>query len=224
MADQVMKTARPVIDYLLSFRYRLEIGESIDLHTLRGDLLQALRNVEIQLSNIPMMPQKVDTIKYILTGFCDEVILSSEWSHARDWHERLLEMEFFKTSVVGERFFHYIEHEGYHDPEMAELFFTILTLGFRGRYRNNREELQIIKQRLYAVLPHRLPEDERHLSPGAEYVITGKQTHLPRLIGTGAVAGALLVSVICYTIASQWMWNDIVKVIHLVSLSLGGSN
>jgi hypothetical protein len=53
-------------------------------------------------------------------------------------------------------------------------------------------------------------------------VIAGNQTNLPRLFGVGAVAGVLLVSVIFYTVASQWMWNDIAETIHQVSLTLGG--
>jgi len=224
MANEVIKAARPIIDYLLGFRYRIELGESIDLHTLRGELLNILGGIESRLSSVPAMHSRINAIKYILTGFSDEVILSSNWPHAREWRERLLEMEFFKTSVVGERFFDLLEQIGYHDPEMAELFFTILALGFRGRYRNNQEELRIIKQRVYAVLPNRLPEDERHLSPGAEHVITGKQTNLPRIFGFGAVAGVLLASLIFYIVASQWMWNDIVKVIHQVSSSLVGGN
>lgn len=220
MENEVVKMSRPVIDYLLGFRYRLEVGENIDLHTLRGELLNILGGLESKLGQIAAMHPRINTIKYLLTGFADEVVLSSNWSHAREWHERLLEMEFFKTSVVGERFYDLLEHEGYRDPELAELFYTILVLGFRGRYRNKEEELRTIKQRVYAVLPQRLPDDERRLSPGAEYVIAGNQKNLPPLIGFGAVAGVLLFAAMFYTIASQWMWSDIAEVISQVSSSL----
>lgn len=223
MENEVIKAARPVIDYLLGFRYRLEIGVQIDLHTLRGDLLNLLGGVEGQLGRVAAMHPRINTIKYVLTGLADEVILTSNWTHAREWHERLLEMEFFKTSVVGERFYDLLEQEGYRDPELAELFYTVLVLGFRGRYRNKEDELRIIKQRVYAVLPQRLPDDERRLSPGAEYVIAGNQKNLPPLVGFGAVAGVLLFAALFYTIASQWMWSDITEVIHQVSSSLGGS-
>ncbi len=221
MENEVIKAARPVIDYLLGFRYRVEVGAQVDPHTLRGDLLNILGGVESHLSKVSSMHPRMNTIKYVLAGFADEVILTSNWSHAREWHERLLEMEFFRTSVVGERFYDLLEQEGYRDPELAELFYTVLVLGFRGRYRNKEEELRIMKQRVYAVLPQRLPDDERHLSPGAEYVIAGSQKKLPPLIGFGAVAGVLFVAALFYIIASQWMWSDIAEVINQVSSSLG---
>ena len=220
MGNLVVAAARPVIDYLLGFRYRLESGENIDSHTLRGDIIHCLGEMESSLRTNPAMHTKIEPIKYIMTGFADEVILSSDWDRAKEWYDRLLEMELFKTSVVGERFYTLLEDEGYRDADMAELFYTCLVLGFRGRYRNQQEKINTIKQRLYALLPNRLPDDERRLTPGAENVIGGKQKHLPRMFGLSAIAIVLLVALVLYFVASQWMWNDIAEVINEVSKSL----
>ncbi len=223
MENKVITAARPVIDYLLGFRYRLETGDNIDTHVLRGDIVNGLMKMESILQSIPSMQPKIQTIKYIMTGFADEVILSSKWPHAKEWHDRLLEMEFFKTSIVGERFFDLLENEGYRDPELAELFYTVLSLGFRGKFRNKEEKIATIKQRAYAVLMDRLPDDERRLTPGAEHVIAGEKKYLPKMFGLSAVAAVLLVSFVVYFVTSQWMWSDIAEVINEVSRSIAAN-
>ncbi|OKY76357.1 MAG: hypothetical protein BM485_03720 [Desulfobulbaceae bacterium DB1] len=220
MDNRIMNAARPVIDYLLGFRYRLEAGEQVDSHSLRADIVTRLAGMEASLQTVAALQPKLPTIKYIMTGFADEVILSSAWNRAKEWHERLLEMEFFRTSVVGERFYDLLENEGYRDPELAELFYTILALGFRGRYRNQPEKVTGLKLRTYALLPNRLPDDERRLTPGAEHVIAGDTRYLPKLFGLSAIIAVLLVSFLIYFITSQWMWNDIAGVINDVSRSL----
>ena len=220
MGNLVVNAARPVINYLLGFRYRLESGENIDTHTLRGDIIHSLEEMESSLRTNPTMHNRIEPIKYIMTGFADEVILSSNWDRAKEWHDRLLEMELFKTSIVGERFFTLVEDEGYRDADMAELFYTCLVLGFIGSYRDQQGKINTINQRLYALLANRLPDDERRLTPGAENVIGGKQKHLPRMFCLSALAIVLVVSLVLYFVASQWMWNDIAEVINEVSKSL----
>ena len=75
MPDQVSLAVRPVIDFLLGFRYRLETGGDIDLYTLRNDLHNALQAVEAVLRDSPTLHSRADLIRYLLVGFADEVIL-----------------------------------------------------------------------------------------------------------------------------------------------------
>ncbi len=220
MKNKILLAAKPAIDHLLGFRYRLESGEEINSNTLRGEIISSLAKMESAVQSNPSMQPKLQTIKYIMTGFADEVCLSSNWNQAKEWHDRLLEMEFFKTSVAGERFFELLENEGYRDSELAELFYTLIVLGFRGRYRNREEQITAIKQRVYAVLSDRLPDDERRLTPGAEHIIGGNKQYLPKIIGLSAIAAVLLVSILVYFVTSQWMWNDIATVISDISRSI----
>jgi len=220
MQNQVSIAVKPVIDFLLGFRYRLETGAEIDLYTLRKDILNALQTVDGVIRNSSTLHARADIIRYLLVGFADEVILSSNWSQAKEWREKLLEMELFKTSVAGERFFDLLERDGYRDPELADLFFTCLALGFRGKFRAREDELRAIKQRVYAVLPNRLPDDERILAPGAGVAYTGGDKMMPRIFGVSTVLAVLLVSTIGYFVASQWLWSGISETIHAIALSL----
>ncbi len=220
MHNQVSSAVKPVIDFLLGFRYRLEMGAEIDLYTLRKDIHNALQAVEAALNSSPSLHSRADIIRYIVVGFADEVILTSQWSKANEWREKLLEMELFKTSVAGERFFELLEQYGYRDSELAELFFTCLALGFRGKFRSREDDLRAFKQRVYAVLPHRLPDDERILTPAAGVAYTGGNTMMPRIFGISTVVIVLLVATIGYFVASQWLWSAIAENIHLIALSL----
>ena len=52
MGNTIVAAAKPLIDYLLGFRYRLESGESMDSHTLRGDIIYRLGEMESSDSSI----------------------------------------------------------------------------------------------------------------------------------------------------------------------------
>jgi type VI secretion system protein ImpK len=221
MQNPLRAAVKPMIDYLLGFRYRLETGAEIDLYGLRKDILNTLQTVDVVLRSSPGLHSRVETIRYLLVGLADEVILSSTWSKAKEWREKLLEMELFKTSVAGERFFDLLERDGYRDPELADFFYICLALGFRGKYRSRENEIGAIKQRVYAVSPSRLPDDERMLTPGADFAYTGGDKIMPRIFGISTVVAVLVVATIGYFIASQWLWSAIAETIHAIARSLG---
>jgi len=221
MPSPLRVAVKPMLDFLLGFRYRLETGTEIDLYSLRSDLLATLQKVETSMRQSASLHARVDTLRYLLVGLADEVILSSNWSRAREWREKLLEMELFKTSVAGERFFDLLEMEGYRDRELAEFFHICLALGFRGKFRNRATELIDLKHRVYAVSAGNLPDDERILTPGADYAFTGGDKVLPRVFGITTVVAVLLVATIGYFISSQWLWSAIAETIHAVAQSLG---
>jgi len=220
MHNLVSMAVKPVIDFLLGFRYRLETGTEIDLYALRKDIHTALQGVDAAVHGSPALHSRAEIIRYVVVGFADEVILTSQWNKANEWREKLLEMELFKTSVAGERFFELLEQYGYRDAELAELFFTCLALGFRGKFRSREDDLRAIKQRVYAVLPQRLPDDERILTPAAGVAFTGGDKMMPRIFGISTVVIVLLVSTIGYFVASQWLWTAIAETIHAIALSL----
>ncbi len=220
MSSPLRTAVKPMIDFLLGFRYRLETGAEIDLYGLRKDLLNTLQIVDTNVLQSPTLHARAETIRYLLVGLADEVLLSSTWSRAKEWREKLLEMELFRTSVAGERFFDLLERDGYRDPELVEFFYICLALGFRGKFRSRDNELIDIKQRVYAVSPARLPDDERVLTPGADWAFTGGDKVMPRIFGISTVVTVLVVATIGYFIASQWLWSSIAETIHAIARTL----
>jgi type VI secretion system protein ImpK len=220
MQNQVSMVIKPVIDFLLGFRYRLETGAEIDLYTLRKDIHKALQEVDACIHNSSALHSRAEIIRYLVVGFADEVILTSSWHKANEWREKLLEMEIFKTSIAGERFFELLEQYGYRDPELADLFFTCMSLGFRGKYRSRESELNAIKKQVYMALPRRLPDDERIVTPGAGVPFIGGDKMIPRIFGISTVVIVLLVSTAGYFVVSQWLWSTISETIHVIASTL----
>lgn len=211
--NPVVFSVQGILDTLAGLRIRFEAGETLSQSQVREILKEKLDEMENMLVRFPQLHSRKQTIKYVIVALVDEVMIFSNWPYAKNWQQNPLELEVFGRSIAGENFFSLLENEGYKDPELAELFFICLCFGFNRNDRQYRD----YKQRLYALIPQRMPEDERRLSPGAEDTIGGRENTLPPLIGHTALIIAIFVSTLCYWIASQWLWHDAADYFHYVS-------
>lgn len=216
----IVKSAFPLLEYLVTLKRKLEQGEVLSPDVIRKDGKNLLTAVENDLLKFPHFHARLDLIKYVLTALIDEVVIFSPWQYAQDWQAHPLEMELFGESIAGEKFFELLENDGYRDPELAELFFLCLTIGFDRKIVRETE----MKKRLYALINERIPEDERRLSPGAEEAVIRPGSNLPPMFGIVAITTVLVVSVLIYTISSQLLWHEASKFIHNVSEFLTKGN
>ncbi len=214
----IIEKAQPVMEYIIDQRRKFETAEVMP-DVLRLELKKKLSDMETELLKFHQIHSRLDTIKYVLTALIDEIVIFSNWRYVDQWQINPLEMEIFGKNIAGERFFSLLEKEGYSDPEMAELFYLCLCLGFK----RDEKKYWEYKQRLYALIPNRLPEDERRLAPGAEETIQRKLNQLPPLIGLMVLVIVIFVSAILYGVASQWLWNDAADLIHNISRLVSGN-
>ena len=212
----IIDAAQPALDYLLKLPSHFLKNDDVSLESVRGNLVDIVHKMEIDLEKLSGMRFKIETIKYIVTALADETLIFSKWRHADEWKKHSLEKEIFNTNVSGERFFELLEKKGFVDPQLAELFYICLCLGF-GR---KRADIFTLKHKLYMIISHRLPDDERHLSPGARNAIRVPESQLPPMFGLWSLAIVLCVSVTLYYMAGRWIWNDAVELIHNISLEL----
>jgi len=212
----IIQSASPLLNYLVELKLKLSKGEQISPDVLRNDAKTLLSDVEKKLLEHSRFHTRLDLIKYVLTALIDEVIIFSSWEYHNEWQNHPLEMDLFKKNIAGEKFFELLENDGYRDPELAELFFVCLAIGFDRKIVRDKE----MKKRLYALINERLPEDERRLSPGAEEAVVKPISILPPLFGIVAITTVLIVSVVVYTISSQLLWHEASEFIHNVSRNL----
>jgi type IV/VI secretion system ImpK/VasF family protein len=212
----IIQSASPLLNYLVELKLKLSKGEQISPDVLRNDAKALLSDVEKKLLEHSRFHTRLDLIKYVLTALIDEVVIFSSWEYHNEWQNHPLEMDLFEKNIAGERFFELLENDGYRDPELAELFFVCLAIGFDRKIVRDKE----MKKRLYALINERLPEDERRLSPGAEEAIVKPISILPPLFGIVAITTVLIVSVVVYTISSQLLWHEASDFIHNVSQTL----
>ncbi len=208
--SRIILLARPLLDYISALSGRFERDELLTAELVKTEFQELLRKLETSLLEFPEYHERLDMVKYILTALIDEIIIFSKWQHAGEWSGAPLELDIFGKNVAGEHFFELLENHGYKDPELAELFYVSLCLGFDRKVVAERE----YKKRLYSLIFERLPDYDRRLSPGAEETIAGDDSGLPPMFGLMALTIVLLVSALVYGISNQLLWNEASEFIH----------
>ena len=94
-----------------------------------------------------------ERVHYPLVAMADQAILSSSWNQRTGWAMNLLETQVFGRAEGGKQFFREVE-EVLNDPsesapEVAEVLFQCLGLGFQGELLGERTELEKRRRQLY---------------------------------------------------------------------------
>lgn len=148
--------AKELFGYLTIFRWKVAAGIRPPLDEVRNDLLNLFQQQDVAIRRHPELRSGYDRVAYALVVFADEVILYSDWDYARDWESALLEQHFYDTEIGGDRFFDICEDVGVGDPDAASVLFTCLTMGFKGRYDKDADELRRLRDRLLESMESRI--------------------------------------------------------------------
>ena len=103
-------------------------------------------------------PLAVSDAKYAFCALMDEIVLSSDFSIRTDWERAPLQLRIFGEHLAGERFFDKLETLRL-DPvanlEALEVFYTMLLLGFQGKYLlEGSEKLNYLISRVGQEITH----------------------------------------------------------------------
>lgn len=106
-------------------------GTAVDL----AERLDALiMDVRAQAKAHGHAPADIDTALFAVLAWCDEKLLSSEWTDATAWPRHLLQRRYFGISNAGVEFFRQLDAlDSAHDG-LREVFVLCLQLGFQGKY------------------------------------------------------------------------------------------
>lgn len=89
--------------------------------------------------------------QYVMVALADEVFLNLEWVGVNLWKKALLEKQVFQTQVAGEQFFRRLDllltSNEPSRPELAQIYLTALSLGFKGQYNEEKDHEKIEKYR-----------------------------------------------------------------------------
>jgi type VI secretion system protein ImpK len=152
-----------------------------------------------------------------MTVLADEIFLNLKWEGAKFWRFTLLEKQLFQTEIAGDKIFHMADEiiVDFNNEEMAFLYLMILSLGFKGRYRdmeNSDEHISWYKDRLYSMLhtkPSRLffPGRARMIDSCYEY--TNFESNTSSLPDSRFWSWCILSIVFLYIIISYLVWYNI---------------
>ena len=143
-----------------------DIGSFESLH----DGVQALfKHFEEQARAQNLNPDDVSLAKYGLAAFMDETVLNSPWPYKDRWADNPLQLDYFGTYLAGEIFFDKLEElraAGGARPDLLEIYYLCLLLGFRGKYGvSGEEKLKVLVDQVGAELKRVKPESTADLSP-----------------------------------------------------------
>jgi type VI secretion system protein ImpK len=117
--------------------------------------------------HIGINPSHIRESQYLMVILTDEIFLNIKWSGVQCWKQSLLETRIFHTQIAGEAFFEQLDRLlTSRDPsrfDLVCLYFYVLTLGFRGKYRNQDDKRQIrwYIEELHTLSSYHIPEFSR---------------------------------------------------------------
>ena len=202
--ETLSQACAPVLMYLATFR-RNAATTGLSIQALQNALRVEIDKVKAHCERDPRLAPLIQRSFNSLVATADQVVLGSAWPERAAWSMNLLETSYFGSATGGAEFFRFVE-EIKHEPtdaaaEIAALLFQCMAMGFQGKLRGERRELEARRQELFDKA--RLGSNdgvgdgsERKLTPeayGRNSAIQG--TKLPT-VSTLRVAAVALVALI----------------------------
>lgn len=113
---------------------------------------------ETNARNLEKPAAAIEHAKYAFCAMMDEIILASDFSIRTEWERNPLQLRLFGEHLAGENFFDKLERLRIDPPanvEALEVFYTVLLLGFQGKYLiEGVEKLDYLISRLGQEITH----------------------------------------------------------------------
>lgn len=153
-----VRDAWPLLALLARFRLGASATDPVSLKTT---LSAQMRTFEQKALAGGLDPRQISAARYTLCTALDEAVATSEWGERSDWAQSSLLSAFHGETWGGETVFTLIERT-LADPrrymDLLELFYFVLTLGFQGKYRLERDgtaAVDALRDRLFDTLQRR---------------------------------------------------------------------
>ena len=119
---------------------------------------QFFAQLDTNARHLDKTSSSVSDAKYAFCALMDEIVLSSDFSIRAEWERAPLQLRLFGEHLAGERFFDKLETLRL-DPvanlESLEVFYTMLLLGFQGKYLlEGSEKLNYLISRVGQEITH----------------------------------------------------------------------
>ena len=143
--ETLTEACAPVFLYLTTFR-RNAATSSQTIQELQSALQRELERVRTHCEQDRRLHPLYERAWYAVVAMADQAVLSSAWPQRAGWSMNLLETRYFGTSEAGARFYYLVDEiladAGETAPELAELLFHCMGLGFQGELLGERRELE----------------------------------------------------------------------------------
>ncbi len=173
------------------------LARDAQMHALRQQAVHQVKAFEARGQAWGLAKPIMLAARYVICTFLDEQVMTSPWGGAHEWTQESLLSQFHGETYGGQGFFNILQRacdEPQRNLHLLELLFTLLSLGFQGKYRvdsDGQRKLESLRDMIMALL-QRTAGDRRHsLALGAEPPLSQQSVARPwlgRLLLLGAVA------------------------------------
>lgn len=184
--------------FLFLTTFLRNVGKAdFELDWVRTRLTDLLEEQKRMASRDGELYKLYEKAQYLLVVTADGLILNSEWPQRFGWN--LLEAELYGTNIGGEEFFQRMKDPAYKHPQLLEIFFLCLSVGFSGKYLGHADELAEIRQDLFLRLSD-VPRDltEKITPQSYEETLSRDFTSMPvvNVLQLTAILGGIIVLLI----------------------------
>ncbi len=201
--------SQPMFLFASTFAERVARGADPSMEQLKGELKQVMYGMDGRARTMPALHARYEKLRYGLIALADEVVVNSQWSMHGYWQP--LEMELLGTRVAGDRVYEIIDGLTHADHDLAECYFYVLSLGFRGKYVLDESRWAATLHRLYDLIPRAPGMNDFRLTPHAYKVLAKKATRLDPLF---SIWRSVILFVVCFVLSIvfyQVVWMSVVS-------------
>lgn len=173
----------------------------------REELLSGFDMLERRAFELQLPLPDVQDVKYALTAFVDESVLSSEWPGRSRWMDDPLQIKFFGDHLAGERFFDRVSElrqNAERRLDVLEVYYLCLQMGFEGMYRlRGAESLMALQVDLRNQIETHRGTVEPRLSPAGiphQGFISRVQRDVPYWVIASVTLALVVVAYSAYTV------------------------
>ena len=141
---------KELFDYLVAFRRKVSQASAPNLDVVRHELEMVFHNMDGKIAANRKLASEYRQVKYPLVVLADEIVLTSQWTHAKRWEQCLLEKKYFSSNIGGNQFFRLLANVDKMPTSVITIFFYCLAFGFRGGFPQDDPSLIRLKGRLFS--------------------------------------------------------------------------
>lgn len=154
-SHDLVSLSGPVFELLL----KLQAGLVSPSNEIRPTIKRLLDELEQRGSSLRYPGNQINSAKFALAAFADEVVLTAAFPLKEEWEKFPLQLEFFGEHLAGVKFFERLEELSNNieaEADVVEVYYVCMLLGFKGKYKVYAEDqlnglMQSIADRLKSV-------------------------------------------------------------------------
>lgn len=138
-SNDLVSLAGPVFELLLKLQAGL-VAPSLEV---RPSIKRLLDEFEQRGVTLRYGQNQIQTVKFALAAFADEVMLSAAFPLREEWEKFPLQLEYFREHLAGVKFFEKLDELLKHtetEADVIEVYYVCMLLGLKGKYKIYMED------------------------------------------------------------------------------------